>query len=434
MLNERINNEKAADRAAVSRMTFLRFLGIRIKAAGIAIKDFPLRAFYILAAIVLGLLYYIPITGLFPEYCRSLFKVFYIVFATVGLLGIILLIGTPRGSHRAKIGLLRAGVVNAVGEPPLMIDRWREGKITMRVFNSCGIPLHVWEDRKLEIESALNLRIGNIEEIGAVQNIKISSVPGKRCLPDIIPWSKKYATASNDSIALGVGYFDNVQWDINSVPHILVAGATGSGKTVLALSCIYQLLNKGATVYIADLKRGGDYPMAIRNKCTMCYTPESALEALTNVHDTMEARLKLLNKCGCANMDVYVEKYGGSADRIVFVVDEMAELLDKSGRTKEEKAIMEQIDGKLSSIARLGRAAKVSLLLSMQRPDANVLNGQIKNNVNYRVCGRADNVLSMLVLDNVTAEEQIPKNAKGMFINHEGTIFRGFWHDSWDVE
>lgn len=61
--------------------------------------------------------------------------------------------------------------------------------------------------------------------------------------------------------------------------------------------------------------------------------------------------------------------------------------------------------------------------------DANILPGQIKNNLDFRVCGRADNVLSQIILDNTSAADQIPKDARGRFITGDGTAFQACLFD-----
>lgn len=114
---------------------------------------------------------------------------------------------------------------------------------------------------------------------------------------------------------------------------------------------------------------------------------------------------------------------------MVFACDEVAEVLDKSGRNKEDKELLGQIESRLATIARLGRAFGIHLILATQRPDANIIHGQIKNNLDFRVCGRADNVLSMIILDNTSAADQIPKDARGRFITADGTVFQGFLFD-----
>ena len=71
---------------------------------------------------------------------------------------------------------------------------------------------------------------------------------------------------------------------------------------------------------------------------------------------------------------------------------------------KEEKQIYEQIEGKLSTLARLSRATGINLFMGVQRPDANVLTGQIKNNIPVRISGRfADKTASEIVLGNTDA-------------------------------
>ena len=112
--------------------------------------------------------------------------------------------------------------------------------------------------------------------------------------------------------------------------------------------------------------------------------------------------------------------------------DEVAELLDKTGRSREEKEIIEEITGCLGTIARQGRAVGVHLILATQRPDAKVLEGQIKNNIDCRICGRADGVLSQIVLDSTEASDAIPKDAQGRFLMADGTVFQGFWSDELD--
>ncbi len=104
-------------------------------------------------------------------------------------------------------------------------------------------------------------------------------------------------------------------------------------------------------------------------------------------------------------------------------------MLDRTGRSKEDKELLAQIESRLATIARLGRAFGIHLILATQRPDATIIPGQIKNNLDFRVCGRADNVLSQIILDNTSAAEQIPKDARGRFILGDGTVFQGYLLD-----
>ena len=104
-------------------------------------------------------------------------------------------------------------------------------------------------------------------------------------------------------------------------------------------------------------------------------------------------------------------------------------MLDKTGLSIDQKEVVRKIESKLSMIARQGRAFGIHLILATQRPDANILSGQIKNNVNCRICGRADTILSQITLDSTAAAEQIPKDARGRFLLHDGTLFQAYWFD-----
>ena len=131
---------------------------------------------------------------------------------------------------------------------------------------------------------------------------------------------------------------------------------------------------------------------------------------------------------------LYTLNHTQCLDRIVFAVDEVAEVLDKTGLSKEEKEQVARIESRIATIARLGRAFGIHLILATQRPDANILTGQIKNNISYRVCGRADSVLSMIILDSTDAAEQIPSDARGRFIDNNGTVFQGYWFDESKID
>ena len=107
---------------------------------------------------------------------------------------------------------------------------------------------------------------------------------------------------------------------------------------------------------------------------------------------------------------------------IVVATDEVAEMLDRTGR-KDDKAKIDKVTEMLSTIARIGRAYGIHLILATQRPDANVIPGQIKNNLTYRACGHADKTLSQIVIDSTDASE-IPADFPGRFITDTGVEFQ----------
>lgn len=111
------------------------------------------------------------------------------------------------------------------------------------------------------------------------------------------------------------------------------------------------------------------------------------------------------------------------------VCDELAEVSDTTGADKPTKEQITAIIGNLGTLARLGRAFGIHLLMSTQRPDASVLSGQVKNNADVRVCGRADLVLSQIIMDNGDAAD-LPKDIPGRFLCNfnGGTVFQGYVH------
>ncbi len=111
------------------------------------------------------------------------------------------------------------------------------------------------------------------------------------------------------------------------------------------------------------------------------------LVLLNHLADTLEERKRLFKKVDTTNITEYREKSGDYMQRIVFACDEVAELLDKTGADKERKEMLAQIEANLALIARQGRAFGIHLILATQRPDANILPGQIKNKDSARCIG-----------------------------------------------
>ena len=192
---------------------------------------------------------------------------------------------------------------------------------------------------------------------------------------------------------------------------------------------LMQSLRKGAEVCIADFKGGVDFPKVWHKKCRMCFTEEDLLYTLGQLVAVLEYRKGRLAETGCPNLDAYNEATGTICPGWCLPVTRWRSCWTRQAGAKEEKEQLAQIENRLATLARLGRAFGIHLILATQRPDANILPGQIKNNLDFRVCGRADNVLSQIILDNTSAAEQIPKDARGRFITGDGTVFQGYLLD-----
>ena len=161
----------------------------------------------------------------------------------------------------------------------------------------------------------------------------------------------------------------------------------------------------------------------------MCFEEQDLLNVLTGLVEELERRKRAFAEAGCPDIDHYNRATEKGLERLIFACDEVAEVLDRTGADSERKKLLGQIENRLATIARLGRAFGIHLILATQRPDANIIPGQIKNNMDFRVCGRADSVLSQIILDNTSAADQIPKDARGRFITGDGTVFQGYLFD-----
>ena len=353
-------------------------------------------------------------------------------YITVGLIIVPILIFLPLDKRAVQDQLRNIGLVNHTDMVPELKRKYKDKenpRITIWEFSSQGIPLKIWQDKQAAIETALDITIVKMKYGAGKSRILLYTVPARTDLPDVINWNHKLLSKESFILVLGESFIGPVTVDLVKIPHILLGGSTGSGKSVLLKLLLVQAIQKGAQVCISDFKGGVDFPPVWHKKCRMCVDEESTLELLTELTDELKLRKKLLAAAGQSNIDKYNAATGENLQRYIFACDEIAEVLDKTGLTKEQKEIVSKIESKLSMIARQGRAFGVHLILATQRPDANILSGQIKNNVNCRICGRADTVLSQIILDNTSAAEQIPKDARGRFLLHDGTVFQAYWFD-----
>ena len=357
------------------------------------------------------------------------------IFATYLILAgvaVTILILTPIGKRSVQEQLKSIGLINHSEAVPELKHKRKDKKnpkITIWEFTSQGIPLKVWKDKQAAIETALDITIVKMKNGSGKSRVLIHAVPAVSDLPDTIKWKDKFLSDQSFVLNLGESFTGPVTVDLTRVPHILLGGATGSGKSVLLKLLLMQANKKGANVCIADFKGGVDFPPVWHKECRMCFEEQSTLELLTELTQELERRKQLLSASGLPNIDHHNAATGDNLKRYIFACDELAEMLDKSGLTKEQKEIVVKIEGLLGTIARQGRAFGIHLILATQRPDSAILNGQIKNNINCRICGRADNVLSMIILDKTDAADLIPEDAQGRFLLHDGTMFQAYWFE-----
>lgn len=428
------------DKERLKKQTQKRYLLLRIKNGYDFVRENKSGRYIILAVYAAVIIFWLFCKSYFdiektdfisPAFI-ALLKLFFPLMIIAVAPAVLILLGTPAGSETVSNGLKRIGFTNSAGEIPMLISKETDEKdssVTVYRFYGVGIPLKEWEDNRQRIEAALNLNIVNLKEGSDKQEITLYAVQADTSLLKRIVWNDNYLAGSNSVLVLGKSLLGTVTVDLKKIPHILLGGSTGSGKSVLLKLLLMQALKKNMSVSIADFKGGVDFPSVWQDKCKMCFDENELITLLTGLADELQQRKVLLRENNCRNIDEYCRETGKELKRCIFACDEIAEVLDKTGLTKEQKERVSLIESKLSVIARQGRAFGIHLILATQRPDAAVISGQIRNNIDCRICGRADNILSQIILDSTAAAEQIPKDTAGRFILYDGTVFQAYYFE-----
>lgn len=358
------------------------------------------------------------------------FSLFMLGSTIICLLFIIAKVGTPLSAKRVENCLKAIGFYDKLGNTPLLLSKIKEGKADVYEFYSNTLSIFEYKKRCSDIETALNLHIVDFELGQDFQHVFMKTVPTKDNFDKTLLWNNNLISSDDFVINIGESQIDTVSLNLNVTHHVLLGGSTGSGKTVLLKLILMQCIRKNADVYIADFKGGVDYPNYWQEYCKMQFTVEQFTRTLTDILEILEDRERILKEEHCTNITKYNKIHSDNPmKRIIIACDEVAELLDKTSLEKDSKANITKIERMLSTIARLGRCAGLSLVLSTQRPDAEILKGQIKSNMDFRICGRADTVLSQIILDNSDGAEKIPKDEQGVFLTNTGVLFKAYYFD-----
>ena len=427
-----IDSSKMALRSQTNFHNFLR----TVRAGAYVVTVYPAKCALLGAELLFGIL--LCMVVLWPWYSISaLHNVAILVSFVVFLFWTFLAlagIGYIPGAMTMQQNFQRIGFVNSAGEAPFLILKQKlSGDVVALTFRCVGFPLSLWQDKLVQLESALNMRIASIHEEKDRRTMTLCCVPSDRAFK-IIPWKDTYTHRDSDEyLILGRSLIGDVTVNLNKTPHILIGGNTGSGKTVLLQCLLWQTILQADVVYVADFKGGVDFSKSWPHFVHLVTDEKQLLDLLDRLSAELDRRKVLLVEAGAANITEYRRRTGNYMQRIIFACDEVAELLDKTGADKDRKDLLAKIEARLSLIARQGRAFGIHLILCTQRPDANILPGQIKNNMSIRICGRADATLSTIILGDGSAAEQIPPDAQGRFLMDDGTLFQGFdFHDPSD--
>lgn len=206
--------------------------------------------------------------------------------------------------------------------------------------------------------------------------------------------------------------------DLVDMTHLLIAGQTGSGKSVFLNTVIASIINNKNTDFImvdtkkVELSVYHNLNSLLFPVCTNC---EQTIVALNWVVTEMTKRYSLFEKNGVRNIKEYNELHKKKMNRIIIIVDELADLMMTS--TKE-------VEGLICRIAQLSRASGIHLVIATQRPSHEILTGLLKANLPTRIAFAVNTkVNSRVILDRNGAEELLGKGDM-LFLNGNGDIER----------
>ncbi|RXJ70197.1 cell division protein FtsK [Halarcobacter ebronensis] len=222
--------------------------------------------------------------------------------------------------------------------------------------------------------------------------------------------------------------------DLKKLPHLLIAGTTGSGKSVginaMILSLLYKNSPDNLKLVMIDPKMlefsmYNDIPHLLTPVITK---PTDAINALANMVSEMERRYTLMSKTKTKNIESYNEKAQRDGFNpipyIVVVIDELADLMMTSGK---------DVELSIARLAQMARASGIHLIVATQRPSVDVVTGLIKANLpsrlSYKVGQKVD---SKIILDSLGAESLLGRG--DMLFTPPGTSGLVRLHAPWSME
>ena len=280
-----------------------------------------------------------------------------------------------------------------------------------------------------EFEPAAGVKVSKIINLSddiarntSSESARISTIPGSNTVGIELPNSSRenvyLSEILNDTnfkkkeiklpIALGKSISGKpIVGDLSSMPHLLIAGTTGSGKSVcintIILSLLYRHIPDKCKFILIDPKmlELSTYEGIPHLLCPVITEAKKAASVLGWVVKEMESRYRLMTKEGVRNIDGYNSKHKLPMPYIVVVVDEMSDLMLVAGK---------EIENYIQKLSQMARAAGIHIIMATQRPSVDVITGTIKANfptrISFQVTSKID---SRTILGEQGAEQLLGK-------------------------
>lgn len=329
-----------------------------------------------------------------------------------------------------------AGLTNGMGDTPKLVYNKRLDKYRFQYdLDANGIGLGEFEDKKERVEALFQMEI---------ESIKKGKHPGRvlitfntRSLPTSIPYHEisTEKVLPPDSFYVGLSAEGVVTQNISDLPHMIVAGTTGSGKSNFFKQCLLGLLEstKHLQLYVIDLK-GGLEAIDFKDAPNVKIVKEmrDAVDILRLIEREMKGRFNYLE----ANNKKSIEPARDKKDRIIVAVDEASILYMNRSKYDYDYKISIEARRLADSISKLSRAAAIHLILATQKLDREVIPTSVSENISGRMAFRSPSLQgSMVVLGTKDAMDLPAIKGRGIWnVGNEMTIVQAPFISDSDIK
>jgi DNA segregation ATPase FtsK/SpoIIIE, S-DNA-T family len=317
----------------------------------------------------------------------------------------------------------------------ILLDFGVEGKIK-RI--SCGpvVTLNEFEPASgIKVSKIVNLADDIARNTSSIST-RVATIPGKSTIGIEIPNSKRENVFLHEIISdekfnkkeikLPIALGKNISGipivgDLSSMPHLLIAGTTGSGKSVcintIILSLLYKFSPEKCNLILIDPKmlELSAYEGIPHLLCPVITESKKATAALGWAVKEMESRYKLMTSVGVKNIDGYNAKHKKHMPYIVVIVDEMSDLMLISGK---------EIENYIQRLSQMARAAGIHIIMATQRPSVDVITGTIKANFPTRISFQVSSKIDSRTILGEQGAEQLLGKGDMLFMSSANRITR----------
>jgi DNA segregation ATPase FtsK/SpoIIIE, S-DNA-T family len=329
------------------------------------------------------------------------------------------LLKLPKTNERNKISIENEN--NSEFLEKILLDFGVEGKIK-KISHGPVVTLNEFEPAAgIKVSKIINLA-EDIARNTSSESARISTIPGRNTIGIELPNTSRenvylseilsHSDFSKKETRLPIALGKNISGipitgDLASMPHLLIAGTTGSGKSVcintIILSLLYRHSPDKCKFILIDPKmlELSTYEGIPHLLCPVITEAKKAASVLGWVVKEMESRYRLMTKEGVRNIDGYNKKHKLPMPYIVVIVDEMSDLMLVAGK---------EIENYIQKLSQMARAAGIHIIMATQRPSVDVITGTIKANfptrISFQVTSKID---SRTILGEQGAEQLLGK-------------------------